>query len=93
MNKIQSLPGRLLRITMAVKNTVHSVRIVPDASIVSVQAMDTRLHIHYINRQSDILEFHTIGERDRAVAIVETHLSEGQSDVPSITNYPYPEPS
>ena len=93
MNKIQSLPGKLLRITLATNNTVHSVRLVPDSSIVSVQAMDTRLHIHYINRQSDILEFHTIGERDKAVFVVERHLSEGQAmrDVPLITDYPYPE--
>ena len=79
---------------MAVRNTVHSVRIVPDSSIVSVQAIDTRLHIYYINRQSDILDFHTIGERDKAVVIIETHMSEGHSlpSVPRITDYPYPEP-
>ena len=93
MNKIQSLPGKLLRITMAVDNAVHSVRVVPNLSIVSVQAMDTRLYIHYINRQSDILEFHTVAERDKAAFVVERHLSERQAmrDVPLITDYPYPE--
>ena len=96
MSMIQSLPGKVLRITMAIKYNVHSVRIIPDSSIIFVEATDMRVHIQYINRHSDTLIFPTVAERDSTMAVVEQHFCKEyatvKKDVLPVTNYPYPQP-
>lgn len=89
---IQSLPGKLLRIVTVPATTLVRVRLVPNASIIFVEASDTRLHIQYTSRHSDTLVFPTVDDRDRALAIVQRHFCiRDTKDVPLITDYPYPE--
>ena len=92
MNVVQSLPGKLLRISRVASNVQH-IRIFPTSSILYVEAHDDRIHIQYkISNQCDTLIFSSKAEVNKTMSVLEQELCARQESVaPRITDYPYPE--
>ena len=92
MSSIKALPGKLLRVTHVVHTGLERVRIVPNASILYVEAFKNRILIQYQYRHSETLIFPSVQEVNDQMKILEQHFSEAEATTtPRITDYPYPE--
>jgi hypothetical protein len=62
MNKLERLPGNVLRITRVIPNAKTHVRLIPSNSIVCVTVYDTSIHIDYTH---DLLNRDRLAESPR----------------------------